>query len=63
MIYTYNKSMAICIYIIQIVTIYNAMMLGWHVKKIGRKKYELSKDVKELQDFDLKCFINDISTI
>ena len=63
MIYYHNKSMAIYIYIIQIVTIYNAMMLGWQVKKIGQRKYELSKDIAELQDFDFEYFVDKITTI
>ncbi len=61
--YYYDKSIVLYIYIMQIVAIYNAMMMGWQVKKIGQRKYELSKKINELQDFKFDSFINDIITI
>lgn len=50
----------ILICLIQIVSIYNAIFLGWKVKKIGLKTYELSKKIKEPNTFDINEFINDI---
>jgi hypothetical protein len=43
-----------------VITIYNAIKLGWKVKKITDKKYELKKHVVEADDIH---FINLIDTI
>ena len=58
-----NKLLIICI--LQIATIYNAISQGWKVRKIGKKKYELSKHVSdfsngELESFSLNCFVQNI---
>lgn len=33
----------ILLYILQIISIYNAIAMGWDVRKIGLNKYELTK--------------------
>ena len=38
-----SESYNIILYIVQIISIYNAVMMGWSVRKIGVKKYELTK--------------------
>ena len=49
-----NKLLIICI--LQIATIYNAIANGWKVKKIGKKKYELSKHISQFKEDELKSF-------
>ena len=48
------------IYIIQIITIVNAIKEGWKVTQIGKSTYEFTKLSNE--DVDLSDFINRIST-
>ena len=48
------------LYILQIATIYNAITLGWRVRKIGSRKFELSKKISELGDFDFADFVHKI---
>jgi len=51
------------IYIIQIVTLYNASVRGWKIKKIGMRKYMLSKHINKfnkLNNFQLDKFIYEI---
>lgn len=50
----------IILLIVQIVTLYHASTLGWKVKKIGNRKYELSKSISEIENFDLTKFMNNI---
>ncbi|MCJ7637746.1 MAG: hypothetical protein MUO21_09685 [Nitrososphaeraceae archaeon] len=49
---------------IQVMTIHNAISLGWNVKKIGSNKYELSiKKGDEHTSWNIPCLekiINDI---
>jgi|AntRauTorckE6833_2_1112554.scaffolds.fasta_scaffold18307_2 hypothetical protein len=56
-----NKS--IVIYIIQIVAIYHAINQGWKIKKIGNRTYELSKNISDTCNFNLKNFINQITVL
>jgi len=49
------------IVIFQVMTIYNAINLGWSVKKIGHKKYKLSKTFDNIDDFQINDFINKIT--
>ena len=53
----------IIFYIIQIVSIYNAILLGWKVRKIGNNKYELTKSNHNMESFCLKTFIKNITTV
>ena len=53
----------IILIIIQVIAIYNAINLGWEVTKIGQNKYKLSKQIDKLDEFDLKQFINKITSI
>ena len=39
-------------HIIQIITVYNAIIMGWKVEKIGRNKYLFSKKLEELTVYD-----------
>nr|QBK88892.1 MAG: hypothetical protein LCMiAC01_05740 [Mimivirus LCMiAC01] len=52
------------IYILQIITLYNAVIKGWKIKKIGSHKYILSKHIENIEHFkehfELKSFINNI---
>jgi hypothetical protein len=50
----------VLLYIIQIVSIYNAILLGWSVKKIGLKTYKLSKKINDQNSFDIKNIVNEI---
>lgn len=45
-----NRNTILCI--MQIVAIYNAISLGWKVKKIGIRKYKLSKQITLLTNTD-----------
>jgi hypothetical protein len=56
-----NIHRIIILYILQVTTLYNAMILGWKVRKIGNNKYELSKKMENQTDFDLKKFVDSIS--
>ena len=62
--YRYNKSplmsRELLLYILQVVTIYNAIILGWEVKKIGTRTYKLSKKIKDLSQFELTTFLKEI---
>ena len=53
----------ILLYIIQIVSLYNAIVLGWKVRKIGNNKYELTKSNRDMESFCLETFIKNITTI
>lgn len=56
-----NKEYSITlICLIQIVSIYNALLLGWKVKKIGIKTYEFSKKMEDPLNFDFNNFINQV---
>ena len=58
-----NSNKKLLLYILQVITIYNAIILGWSVKKIGCRKYELSKKLININEqFDLITFIEQIST-
>jgi hypothetical protein len=48
---------------LQVITIYNAMKLGWDVEKIDNRTYKLSKNISELSNFKLNDFINRIVSI
>lgn len=52
----------ITFYVLQIITIYNVVKLGWDVKKIGENTFELSKKNNNIH-FDLENFIDEITTI
>lgn len=53
-----NKTLILCL--LQVITIYNAIKLGWKVKKITDRKYELRKHIMEADDIH---FVNLIDTI
>lgn len=40
------------IYLLQISTLYNASVLGWKIRKISPKIYELSKDKSQITEMD-----------
>lgn len=52
----------IILYLIQIVSIYNAIIIGWNVRKIGINKYELSTKNNNIADFGLREIIETIVT-
>lgn len=47
---------------LQIITIYNAIKLGWKVKKIDNRTFKLSKNINESfhQNFELGIFLKEI---
>lgn len=50
-------------YILQIIIVQNALMLGWKVKKINFNKYELTKNVMIADDFNMNTFMDDLIKI
>ncbi len=50
-------------YILQIIIVHNALILGWRVRKLDFNKYELSKNVVLATDFKLDTFIEDLTKI
>ena len=46
------------LYIVQILAISNAILLGWQVTKLGERRYELSKGVSSVNGHDLTSFVN-----
>jgi len=50
----------ILLFVVQIITIYNALMLGCTVKKIGNNKYELTIKNDNLIKMNLNDFIHQI---
>jgi len=52
----YDKN--VIINLIQIVIIYNAIELGWNIKKIGYRKFQLSKKISELNNLSLKYILS-----
>lgn len=53
----------IILYILQITMIYNAISLGWNIKKISNKKYELTKTFTETDNIDLDKFVDTLLMI
>ena len=51
----------IILYILQVTTLYNAMALGWKVKKIGDNTYELTKKIEDYKEETLESFLKEIS--
>ena len=56
-----NRDLILCI--LQISTLYNVMNRGWDIRQIGTRKYELSKKICELDNFDFKNFIREVTNI
>jgi hypothetical protein len=54
---SYNKNKLIgeqlVLYLMQIMTLCNAIKDGWKIKKIGSRKYEMTKKIND-DDFHLK---------
>lgn len=48
------------LYLIQIISIYNAILMGWNVKKLGKNTYELTKKI-DISDKNLTNFIEAIT--
>ena len=49
------------LFILQIMTICNAMKEGWKVKKIGQRTYEFTKTMKDEDELDLDDFLQRIT--
>jgi hypothetical protein len=60
--YDDNKYQHIALYILQIITICNAIKDGWVIKKLDNKTYEFTKNNFNYDDFDLKAFIHKITS-
>lgn len=56
-----NQNMLL-LYLIQIISIYNAILMGWNVKKLGKNTYELTKTI-DVSDNNLTKFIEAITQI
>lgn len=57
----HNKNIALII--IKIMTLYNAIMMGWNIKRKDNNTYELSKKMSKINNsdnFDLKLFAKNI---
>lgn len=50
----------VLLYLIQIISIYNAILMGWNVKKLGKNTYELTKKI-DIQSNNLTTFVNTIT--
>lgn len=50
----------VILYLVQIVSIYNAITMGWNVRKIGMNRYELSTKSKEATKIGLAEIIENI---
>ena len=48
------------IYILQVACVYNAIVLGWDVRKIGENKYELRKKSVNGEKIVLRELVNEI---
>jgi hypothetical protein len=57
-----NNYQYIVMYILQIMTICNAIKEGWKVKKIDNKTYEFKKNNFNYDEFNLEEFINKITS-
>ena len=53
-------SQSILIYILQLVTLYKAMMQGWQVKKIKKNTYEITKTLDDVDQFNFHHFMTSI---
>ena len=47
------------VYVLQIVALYNAKLMGWKIEKIGNRKYMLSKKMI-LTDNELTNFLSEL---
>ncbi len=56
-VYDIDRSVMVCI--VEIISLYNASVTGWTVKKIGVHKYKLSKNITN-DNFQLKNFLNNV---
>lgn len=48
------------LYLIQIISIYNAILMGWNVKKLSKNTYELTKKI-DVSDDNLMKIIDAIT--
>ena len=48
------------LYIFKLVILFNAYSMGWEIRKINDKSYELRKKISKQKDFNLEKFINKI---
>lgn len=57
-----DHDLIICV--IQVIALYNIMIMGWSVKKIGHNKYELSKTIDyDDRNFNINKFLETIVQI
>lgn len=54
----------VVLYILQVITVSNAMIAGWEVKKIDEKTFEFCKSMNsvDIDNFDLEIFMHSIMT-
>ena len=60
--YCHNNYKVLLTHILQIITVFNAIVMGWNVKKIGNNKYLFSKKISEIKesDYNLSHFSDNI---
>ena len=46
--------------IVKVLVIYNAIQLGWKVKKIDEKSFEFKKEKSKITNFNLENFVDTI---
>ena len=56
----HDSNRNLLLYILKLVTLFNAVTLGWSVRKIDSKTYELSKARNNVNNFDLNSLLNKI---
>lgn len=57
----FNKELSL--FMVEIIVLQNAKFLGWNVVKISDNKYKLSKRISNVDDFNLKYFLDKITII
>ena len=57
----YNPKI-VTIYILQIISVYNALVKGWNVKKINHNTYSFSRTIASIEDLKItpQSFIDEI---
>lgn len=61
--YLFGMDEQIILYILQVAMIYNAISLGWNVKKVNNKKFILTKIISKTDKTDLNKFMDTLLVI
>lgn len=52
-----NEYYFIFLYLVQVISLYNVMAMGWNIKKIGVNTYELTTTDKNIGNIKLRDFL------